>query len=212
MASWRGEIVLLLVAGASGSGKSTTLAAVGDRFPAASVTCREFDSIGVPAGADKEWRHGAVEHWVRQSLREQRQGRHLVLFGQVPVGELLAAPSADLLDGIAACLLHCSPASRRERLIARGKGEDDLSDHLAFGRWFYGHMTDPAYRPEVIKVRTGVPMRWDRWSDWTAGDHRWSFEIIDTDVLAPGQTADRIATWIRATVAGQLPAIRLADG
>jgi energy-coupling factor transporter ATP-binding protein EcfA2 len=201
--------VLLLVTGASGSGKSTTLAALAERFPAERVTCAEFDSIGVPAGADKAWRHGAVERWARHAVAEQFQGRHLILFGQVPVGELLAAPSADRLDGVAACLLHCSSVTRRERLIARGKREDELLDHLAFGRWFYGHMTDPTYQPEVIKVRAGVPMRWDRWSDWTAGDHRWSFEVIDTDALTPGQTADGVAAWAEATLAGRLPRIRL---
>jgi energy-coupling factor transporter ATP-binding protein EcfA2 len=204
--------VLLLVTGASGSGKSTTLAALAGRFPADSVTCREFDSIGVPAGADQAWRHGAVEHWVRQAVSEQRQGRHLILFGQVPVGELLAAPSADQLDGIGACLLHCSTVTRRDRLIARGMSADELPDHLAFGQWFHGHMTDPAHQPEVIMVRTAVPMRWDRWSDWAAGDHRWSFEIIDTDALTPGQTADRVAAWISASAAGRLRVIRLADG
>lgn len=204
--------MLLLVTGASGSGKSTTLAALADRFPGDSMTCREFDSIGVPAGADQAWRHAAVEHWVREAVGEQDERRHLILFGQVPVGELLAAPSADQLDGIGACLLHCSTVTRRDRLIARGMGEDELADHLAFGQWFHGHMTDPAYRPEVIMVATGVPMRWDRWSDWAARDRRWSFEIIDTDVLTPGQTADRVAGWISATVAGRVPTIRLADG
>ena len=200
--------MLLLVTGASGSGKSATLAAVAEKFRTESIACAEFDSIGVPADADTEWRHGAVERWVQHAIGEQLQGRHLILFGQVPVGELLAAPSADRLDGIAACLLHCSPGNRRERLIARGKREDELADHLAFGRWFYMHMTDPTYQPEVIKVRTEVPMRWDRWSAWSAGDRRWSFEVIDTDAITPGQTADRVAGWIEATIAGDLPAIR----
>jgi energy-coupling factor transporter ATP-binding protein EcfA2 len=201
--------VLLLVTGGSGSGKSTILAALTGRFPAETVTCAEFDSIGVPAGADKAWRHGAVERWVQHAVGEQLQARHLILFGQVPVGELLAAPSADRLDGIAACLLHCSPAIRRERLIARGMREDELPDHLAFGQWFYGHVADPTYHPEVIKVRTRAPMRWDRWRDWTAGDPRWSFEVIDTDALASGQTAGRVAAWAEATLAGRLPAIQL---
>jgi hypothetical protein len=205
--------VLLLVTGASGSGKSATLAAMASRLPAGRVTCAEFDSVGVPAGADQAWRHGTVEHWVRSAAGEQLQGRHLILFGQVPVGELLAAPSAGRLEAIAACLLHCSPVIRRERLAARGMREDELADHLAFGQWFRGHMSDPAYQPEVIKVATGVPMRWDRWSDWTAGDPRWSFEVIDTGALTPGQTADRVAAWAGAVLAGHLPSIRLGtDG
>jgi hypothetical protein len=121
------------VTGASGVGKSTTLAALAGAFAGQSVSCVEFDSVGVPAGADTAWRHRVLEHWVQRALAEQRAGRHLVLCGQVPVGELLAAPSADALDGIAACLLHCSPDVRRERLVARGEDPDGLHDHLAFG-------------------------------------------------------------------------------
>ena len=86
--------------------------------------------------------------------------------------------------------------------------EDELADHLAFGQWFHEHMADPAYQPEVIKVRTAVPMRWDRWIDWTAGDPRWSFEVIDTDALTPGQTGGRVAAWAEAALAGRLPRIR----
>ena len=70
------EVLLLLVTGASGSGKSAALAALAERFPVETVTCAEFDSIGVPAGADNAWRHGAVERWVQHALVEQFQGRH----------------------------------------------------------------------------------------------------------------------------------------
>ncbi|MET0762013.1 MAG: hypothetical protein ABWZ63_06735, partial [Thermoleophilaceae bacterium] len=63
-------------------------------FDGQRVSCVEFDSVGVPPGADTAWRHGVVERWVRRAVEEQREGRHFVLCGQVPFGELLAAPSA----------------------------------------------------------------------------------------------------------------------
>ena len=203
--------MLLSVTGASGSGKSTVLAALSGRFAAESAVCVEFDSIGVPVDADTAWRHRAVERWVQVAVHEQQHGRHLVLFGQVPIGELLAAPSVSSLAGVAACLLHCSPVTRCERLMARGEREELLGDQVAFGRWFYGHTSDPTDQPEVIRVRTGVPMRWDRWSAWAAGDSRWSFEVVDTDALTAAQTADRVASWVDATLAGDLPALRLSD-
>jgi hypothetical protein len=146
------------------------------------VTCVEFDSIGVPVGADAAWRHGAIERWVRRVLVEQRAGRHVVLCGQVPVGELLAAPSADQLDGIAV-LLHCSPEVRRARLSGRGDSLDGIEDHLAFGEWFVQHTRDPIHMPYVICVESRVAMRWDRWEHWQAADARWQFEILDTDGL-----------------------------
>jgi hypothetical protein len=198
--------VLLAVTGASGVGKSTTLAALACAFAGKPVTFVEFDSVGVPADADTAWRHGVVEHWVQRALAEQRVGRHLVLCGQVAVGELLAAPSADALDGIAACVLHCSPEVRRARLVERGEGSSDrLHDRLAFGEWFHRHTLDPAHMPHVIRVASPVGMRWERWADWTAGDPRWSFEVIDTDTLTREEAAAQVVTWAREVLDGRRP-------
>jgi hypothetical protein len=198
--------VLLSLTGASGAGKSMALDAMVAAFDGQRVSCVEFDSVGVPPGADTAWRHGVLERWVRRAVEEQRKGRHFVLCGQVPVGELLAAPSADALDGIAACLLHCSPEVRRERLPARGEDPAALHDHLAFGEWFLRHTLDPTYRPDVIRVPGDGPMCWERWEDWKPGDARWAFEVIDTDSLSREQTAQRAVAWGRDTLAGRLRA------
>jgi hypothetical protein len=121
------------------------------------------------------------------------------------MGELLAAPSADALDGIAVCLLHCSSETRRRRLIGRGANPDGLHDHLAFGEWFYGHALDPSHMPHVIRVASPVDMRWERWSGWTADDPRWSFEIIDTDAPTREQVAARVVAWARDVIQGRRP-------
>jgi hypothetical protein len=197
--------VLLSLTGASGVGKSTALGAIAEAFEGRQVSCVEFDSVGVPPGADTVWRHRVLARWVRRAAEEQREGRDFVLCGQVPVGELLAAPSADALDGIAACLLHCSPEVRRERLLARGEDSAALQDHLAFGEWFLRHTLDPTYRPDVIRVAGDVPMCWERWADWKPGDPRWAFEVIDTDALTREQTAQRAVAWARDALAGRLP-------
>ena len=205
--------MLLSVTGASGVGKSTALAALTHAFANSKLVCVEFDSVGVPeeivhsTGADgTTWRHRTIEHWVQRAVAEQRAGRHLVLCGQVPVGELLAVPSAELLDGIAACLLHCSPEVRRQRLIGRGENPEELEAQLSFGEWIYNHMTDPTYMPEVIRVDGAMPMHWERWTHWKAGDPRWSFEVIDTDALTPEQVAERVVAWVRGTLSAHLAA------
>lgn len=89
--------MLFSLTGASGAGKSTALAHLQDVDWGVPVRCVEFDSIGVPGDADTAWRHGAVEHWVRQALAAEADGAHMLLCGQVPMGEFLAAPSADRL-------------------------------------------------------------------------------------------------------------------
>jgi hypothetical protein len=195
--------LLLSVTGASGAGKSTPFEALNRAFEGQLVTCVEFDALGVPPNADTAWRHGAVERWVQRARDEQRVGRHLVLCGQVPVGELLAAPSADILDGLAACVLHCSPEVRRERLVARGDDPNAVHDHLTFGEWFHRHTLDPSYQPEVIQVPSPVAMRWDRWTEWRAGDPRWAFEVIDTDGFTREEVAARVVARAQDTLSGR---------
>lgn len=192
--------MLLSLTGASGAGKSTALEALTTVEWQQSVHCVEFDSVGVPPDADATWRHAVTERWVQRALEVHSQGRHLLLCGQVPIGELLAAPSADQLDGIAACVLHCSPRVRRARLTRRGEPAGSLTHHIAFGEWFHGHALDPTYRPEVIQVDSSTPMRWDRWETWPRHDPRWPAHIVDTDDLTPEQVAQQVETWARGAL------------
>jgi len=192
--------VLLSLTGASGAGKSSALAHLNDVEWSDPVSCVEFDSIGVPPGADTAWRHWAIEQWVQRALEEQALGRHLLLCGQVPIGELLAAPSADQLEGIAVCVLHCSPEVREARLRERGEPEESLVHHVRFGEWFYRHSQDPTYAPEVIRVESSVPMRWERWAGWGSGDPRWAAYIIETDSLTPEDVAQQVEDWVRGVL------------
>lgn len=201
--------MLLLLTGASGAGKSTSLDALTAVDWRKAVECVEFDSVGVPADADTAWRHSTVERWVRRAVEVQRAGRHLLLCGQVPMGELLAAPSADQLEGIAVCVLHCSPEVRRNRLQARGEPDATLVHHIPFGEWFLDHTLDPTHSPQVIRIESATAMRWDRWENWAKGDPRWSPHVIDTDHLSPGEVAEEIENWARQALTGG--ALRLAE-
>ena len=55
-------------------------------------------------------RQRATEAVVQRAAGLQSDGRHLLLSGDpVAVGEVLAAPSATRLEGVAACLLDVGP-------------------------------------------------------------------------------------------------------
>ncbi|UNK71083.1 AAA family ATPase [Microbacterium sp. H1-D42] len=205
--------MLLSVTGASGVGKSTALGALRKVDFGRPMICVEFDSIGVPEGADTAWRHDAIERWVQFALAAQDEGSDVMLFGQAPPGELLAAPSADQLDGIAICVLHASPTSQEARLLGRGEPADSLVHHLRFGTWFHEHARNPQHAPEVIRVETPTPMAWDRWmtltpddSDWVT---RWPVTVIATDDLTAEQVAAEVEEWARGVQNGQGPGIRL---
>ena len=192
--------MFFLLFGSSCSGKTVVLDELRGRVGA--LELHDFDEIGVPPGADLAWRHRANEEWVRQALAYQADGLDLLLAGQTPLGELLAAPSASRLEAISACLLDCDDTTRLERLEARGPEwlsttGGTLEVYLNWAGWMRGHAADPRSRPEVIRCDAAWPeMRWSRWSDWRAGDPRWHVRVIETSALPVEGVAEELAEWI----------------
>lgn len=192
--------MLFLLFGSSGAGKTTALRALRDRV--AGLAVHDFDEVGVPPGADLSWRHRTNEAWVRRGLDYQREGVDLLLAGQTPLGEVLAAPSATALEAVSACLLDCDDETRLSRLEDRGpdwlaRVGGDMQPHLGWATWLRGHAADPAHRPEVIRrPDPASDMRWARWSTWRAGDPRWRVPTIDTSRSGVEQVAARLADWI----------------
>jgi hypothetical protein len=139
---------------------------------------------------------------VCRALEYQAEGVDLLLAGQTPFGELLAAPSASRLDAISACLLDCDDATRTARLRERGpewftRTGGDLQDYLNWAAWMREHAADPSARAEVIKHDGTVDeMRWSRWSDWQANDPRWRVRVLDTSTLPIKRVADELVDWI----------------
>jgi hypothetical protein len=191
--------MLFLVFGSTCSGKTAALEAL--REQVAGLAVHDFDEIGVPPGATKRWRHEANELWVRRGLEYQAGGVDLLLAGQTPLGELLAAPSATQLEAVSACLLDCDDATRTARLEARGseffaRTGGDVETYLSWAEWMRGHARDPEWRPFVIRRWSSDEMRWERWSDWRAGDPRWRVRVVDTTNRTVDAVADELASWI----------------
>ena len=180
--------MMLLVTGASGVGKSTARRLIAERL-APQVRAVELTQIAGPPTWERGWRQRAVEQVVQVALTEQEAGRHLLLVGDpVPPGEVLAAPSADRLDGFAACLLDCGPAEQERRLRERGDPEDLIPHHLAFAEWMRGHARDPHHRLDVIDAGW-EEMRWERLPK------TWEVAEIDVTEMSPAEAADRVLAW-----------------
>jgi hypothetical protein len=163
--------VLLLITGASGVGKSSVRGAIAAELEPG-VRCVELrDVVPIPAFPDLAWRQRSTEQAARLALELQGEGRHLLLCGDpVAPGEVLAVPSAERLETIAACLLDCRPEVQRARLLARGDPPATLPDHLAFADWMRRHAEDPAHMPEVLTAAGWERMRWERWLGWERGE------------------------------------------
>jgi len=198
--------MFFLLFGSSGSGKTFVLDPLRGRLPETAI--HDFDEIGVPPGADLAWRHRANEAWVRRALGYQADGVDLVLAGQTPLGELLATPSADRLEGVRACLIDCDDATRASRLAARGpewfaRTGGDLDAYLAWAEWMRRHAADPTWRQEVIRqADSPSELRWERWSGWSADDPRWRVRVVDTSRLPVEAVAEDLRAWIEEERSG----------
>jgi hypothetical protein len=197
-------VVLFLVFGSSCSGKTSVLRELRGRVDRLAV--HDFDELGVPPHATIDWRHSGNEIWLRRALEYEHEGTDLLLAGQTPLGEMLASPSATLVESISACLLDCDDETRLERMQARGArwlkhSAGTIQDYLNWAEWMRRHVADPQWMPEVI-VRGDADLRWERWTDWQAGDPRWRVHAVDTTGRSVEQTAADLRAWIEAERAG----------
>ncbi|WP_199808498.1 hypothetical protein [Streptomyces sp. NRRL S-146] len=202
--------MLFKLTGSSCSGKTTLAFEAAGRLERIAV--HDVDEVGVPEGADRHWRHRMTEMWVRRALDYQDRGIDFLLSGQSPLGELLAAPSAPLLDGIAVCLVDVADPVRRTRLAERDPGRWDLQTidaYLGWAAWHRKHALDPSHRQDVIIDNRWPEMVWDRWTGWNAGDPRWLTHLLDTTDQPVTESVDQVEQWIKeqrnAHQAGQLP-------
>ncbi len=148
---------------------------------------------------DLAWRQRVVELCVQHAVRLQHEGRHLLLCGDpVAAVEVIAAPSADELDGCAFCLLDAAPEAQAARLAARGDDPSLLIHHQAFAEWMRKQATDPLHMLEVVTTNGWPEMRWERVPPAADG---WAVHVIDTTDHTPRDTAASVLTWLRSTLA-----------
>ncbi|HST15297.1 MAG TPA: hypothetical protein VLJ44_10665 [Gaiellaceae bacterium] len=202
--------MVFLLFGSSASGKTTL---VHDVVPLVDrLQGHDFDEIAPPPGADTAWRHRTYRGWVDRALELQEQHIDLLLCGQTPFGELLAAPRAHELEAISACLIDCDDVTRAGRLDERGEPWFERSagplmdtftwpewvqNHLRWADWLRRHACDPTWMPHVIRIpETANEMNWARWQDWSVGDYRWRVHTIDTTARPRERAASDLATWI----------------
>lgn len=133
----------------------------------------------------------------------------LLLAGDpVAAGEVLAAPSADRLDGIAVCLFDVDGDAQAARLLARGEDPTLLVHHVAFADWMREPAPAPHHRPEVLRTDGWEQMHWERWNPINdAGT--WAIHVLNTSSLTTDAVASELLAWCRRALAGQAPAMRV---
>lgn len=187
--------MLFLISGASGSGKSRVRRDLEAQAP--DLLWLDFDDPRIPPDPGKAGRQRRLDAWLRVVLEAQARGQSAVLFGQSPLGEVLAAPSAPALTGVRALLLDVGDVERVARL--RGRGTPDLAtqDMLNWAAWHRLHASDPRWRPDVLREDGWTGMRWDRWAGWTAARPQWRVSVLDSTGQTAEQTAGHLLAWVR---------------
>ncbi|MCA9688490.1 MAG: hypothetical protein KC636_02705 [Myxococcales bacterium] len=188
--------MLMLLSGASGSGKSMCVAALRDRWPA--VRVREDDELL----ATGKRRVEIVEALVAEAAADARAGRSTLLATQAPLGELLAAPSAIEHAAIAACLLDCHDVERLRRVRARQPDDHARFNqhHLNWAAFHRVHAVDSRWQQDVITGQD-PSLRCDRWSAWRSGDPRWRVRVIDTTGAGQDEVVAAVAAWVEGLLA-----------
>lgn len=145
------------------------------------------------------YRRIPVERALTRACEYERDGIDMVLTEGV-VGELLAAPRATEVEGIATCLVDCTDDERLRRLRLRDDGRvsdpHQLWDFLVWALWLRRHAADPQLFAGPIRGPDDGGWAWDRWESWQQGDPRWSSFVLDTTCEPIDDSADRLAAWI----------------
>jgi hypothetical protein len=200
------DVVLLLISGASGAGKSSVRESIaaGLEPGIAAVELRHLDAV--PAVPTIEWRQRMAERAVLRAKELDEDGRHLLLAGDpVAPGEVVAAPSAPTID-VAICLLDVDEASQRERLRRRGDPDELVPLHVAFADWMRRHARDPRHMPHVLRNDGWSAMRWSRLAEIPADD--WQIPVIDSSNMTQAQTSQAALQWVTDAIEGRAPVFR----
>lgn len=201
--------MLLLVTGASGAGKSTTRRLIAGDLAPETESVELGHVVSFPPVPTIAWRQQATETVVQRAVALQAEGRHLLLAGDpVAAGEVVAAPSADKLDAIAACLLDVDPDVQTARLARRGDDPRQLVDHVAFAEWMRGHARDPGHMPHVLSTNGWDAMRWDRLANLDPSNGGWAVHVVDTSGRSSELVAQQVLAWCLAALSGRVPVMR----
>lgn len=128
---------IVILVGASGSGKTTIAKAIAERFPEA-VEVLFFDSIGVPSaetmviefGSLEGWQRAKTFEWMHRLVSLSESGRNVILEGQMRLAFLSEGASAAGLLSYIPILVDCNDATRTRRLIVDRQQPELANDDM----------------------------------------------------------------------------------
>ena len=168
------------VSGVNGVGKSSIMPFL-RMLLSENVTVVDFDSRGVPDGADRTWRIAEATYWANEGVASSTHGKTLIVCGFVKPQDFADLPES-MRTGIRILVLDADEETVRRRLMGRYT-KDDVFDE----------------NQKVI----GKPVReFIDGNVWYAKKMREEsredgLPIIDTSSLSPEEVAGQVAAIIK---------------
>jgi len=131
-------MALVILTGASGSGKTTIAKSIAENYPAIPVF--RFDSVGVPSSEELAsygkdhmpggtWMRDTTFKWMERIATVLSEGKHVLFEGQMRIRFILEALAAAKIHGAHILCIECDDVTRMRRLK-----HDRLQPELADGK------------------------------------------------------------------------------
>lgn len=129
---------LIILTGASGSGKTSILAYLKDMNISKPLLYFHFDSIGVPSleemnriyGSTEEWQRNKTSEWIEKIKTGYLEKSAVLLEGQMRISFLNKALTESGITLFRIVLVDCNDKVRRERLTQNRQQPDLANDQM----------------------------------------------------------------------------------
>lgn len=170
------------ISGVNGVGKSSVMPFLRALLPESEFTVIDFDSRGVPDGADRVWRVAEAAHWANEGAAASVSGKNLIVCGFVKPQDF-----ADLSDSmrseIKIVVLDADEETVRKRLMGRYTKDGGFDENQnVIGKPIMEFIDGNVWYAKKMReesIDDGLP-------------------IIDTSKLSPEEVAEEIVRIISA--------------
>ncbi|CAN5684623.1 hypothetical protein BH11PAT2_BH11PAT2_03900 [soil metagenome] len=161
------------ISGVNGVGKSSLMPHLRELLPADTYSVVDFDSRGVPDGADRNWRQLEAKYWIEEGVKAWVESKELVICGFVKPTDF-----EEVTAEVKIIVLDADPETIRKRLVGRyTKGGIFDENQKVIGK--------PVTEFIEGNVWYAKKMREESLAD--------GLSVIDTSTLSPKEVAEQAA-------------------
>lgn len=113
---------MIFITGAASSGKTSLTKLLKAQLPSDKFDIHDIDEADRWSDDYEAWRDAKVEHWLKQSIENRKEGVETILCGIIYPEHAAKCPSYDAAQPVKYILLDASPEELTERFHKRMEG------------------------------------------------------------------------------------------